>query len=162
MRKLILVPEASGYTSTDGQSSIRIALAGGAGRNRLDKIGASKTVNASWSMNQSEYQYWRSFYRTVTKEGALPFTCDLLSEDGTGVKEHVCSFIPGTVTMPNQIGLNYVQQAQLEVTPLPINEDSDNAVVLIFEITNGDANGWYAALEKLATVTIPQAEAFNA
>jgi len=162
MEKMILVPDAPGYGQSDGNAALFTELDGGLGRGRLDKIGAAKTVNCTWTMNRSQYQYWRAFYYTVTKEGALPFLCDLLSDDGTGATEHTCQFIPGSVNLPSQQGLTYVQQATLQAKPLVHNAVVDNQIVLIFTESGGYPDEWYAALERLCNVTIPNAEAFNA
>lgn len=159
MRKMILRPDADGYSSADGADWIRSELDGGVGRYRRDKIGASKMVNVKWTMNPGQYEYWRAFYALV---GSGAFLCDLVSEDGTGPKEHQCNIIPGSVNLPSQLGLTYIQQAQLEVKPLVRDAAADDLTVRLFEMTNGDVNGWYAALEKLTTVTIPNAEVFHA
>lgn len=153
--KLMLVPDANGYQSTEGNSAIYVALAGGAGRARLDKIGAAKTVEVSWTMNPDQYQYWRAFWRTAVKEGTLAFLCDLLSEDGSGATEHECRFIPGSVVMPSQYGLVYVQKAQLEVLPLPTDAVMDTAILMLFETSAGDPSGWFDALELLVLDTMP-------
>ena len=155
MYKLLLAPDANGYQSADGAEVIMIELDGGAGRYRTDKIGATKRVSVAWTMNRGQYQYWRAFYVTATKKGALPFLCDLVGEDGLGPAEHTCSFIPGSVTLPQQMGLTYVQQAQLEVTPLPHDEADDLAVIAAFEASEGDSDAWYAALENLVLVIMP-------
>lgn len=129
MQKLYLAPDAEGYSSSDGEESLVTALDGGAGRYRQDKVGASKTVTAKWTMNAWEYEYWRAFYRTATGNGALPFLCDMLSEDGKGPAEHVCNFIPGSVSLPAQMGLTYVQQAQLEVRPRAFVPARDQEII---------------------------------
>lgn len=155
MQKMQLVPNADGYQSTDGTEVIGIELEGGAGRYRTDKIGATKKVSCSWTLNPGEYQYWRAFYVTATKKGALSFLCDLLSEDGMGPAEHVCTFVPGSVTMPSQQGLSYVQQAQLEVTPLPHDPELDLAIIAIFESSGGRPENWYLSLDNLVNHIMP-------
>lgn len=156
MHKLQLTPDASGYNSAEGESVIRSELDGGAGRYRLDKIGASKTVSARWTMTPMEYQYWRAFYATATQYGALPFLCDLVSEDGCGPIEHVCHFIPGSVSLPTQQGLTYVQQATLEVKPLPRDEAADTGLIIVWENAGGNPELWLNSLEKLVNYTMPE------
>ena len=63
------------------------------------------------------------------KSGALPFLCDLVSEDGLGPQEHLCSFVPGTVVLTEQSGFTYRQQARLEVRPLATDAVADQAVI---------------------------------
>lgn len=159
MYKMLLRPDADGYSSADGRDWVHTELDGGIGRYRQDKIGASKKVGVQWTMNRSQYQYWRSFYHTV---GSGTFLCDLVSEDGTGPVEHECNIIPGSVTLPRQVGFTYVQQCQLEVKPLPVDLEHDLEVMLIFETSGGDPDGWFDALEHLTLVTLPEAEGFDA
>jgi hypothetical protein len=153
--KLLLVPDADGYSSTDGNEVIGTPLDGGAGRYRRDKIGATKIVNLRWTMSRSQYQYWRAFFVVTTSKGALSFTCDLLSEDGTGPAEHVCNFVPGSVSLLSQSGFTYVQQAQLEVTPLARNAIVDAAVLALY--SEGDeVDDNLRVLARLVNVTAPE------
>lgn len=156
LRKLLLRPDSDGYGATDGVEWVRSELDGGVGRYRRDKIGASKMVGCRWTLDRAMYQYWRSFYRLV---GSGPFLCDLVGEDGLGPIEHRCNFMPGSVSLPSQVGLTYVQQAQLEVRPVTIAVDFDEAVVLLYETTGGMSDTWFADLGELANTTIP--ESFN-
>lgn len=155
MFKMALAPDADGYNSLDGDEVIHVKLDGGQGRYRRDKIGATKTVQVKWTLNPSQYEYWRAFYVTGTQKGALPFLCDLVSEDGAGPTEHVCNFVPGSVTLPTQAGLTYVQQATLEVVPIPRNEAADLALVVFY--ADGGPEAGFAALAKLVNETMPEA-----
>jgi len=155
MIKLHLLPDADGYTMTEGNDVIGTTLEGGAGRYRRDKIGAAKTANVKWTLNPGQYQYWRAFYKTATQRGSLPFLCDLVGEDGCGPAEHICQFVPGSVTLPEQHGLTYVQQATLEVLPLPTDEEYDADVILLYETFGDDADSALNALAHLVNVTAP-------
>jgi hypothetical protein len=158
MYKLVLRPESDGYTSADGTEVIATALDGGASRFRRDKIGTTKTVNVKWTLNPTQYQYWRAFFVTGTKNGSLPFLCDLLSEDGNGPVEHVCNFVPGTVTLPTQIGFTYVQQAVLEVIPIPHDEAFDVALLGLYDAVGlGDVTLVLDQLERLVNTDFPEA-----
>lgn len=139
MERLLLRPNSEDYSQQEGSEVISVSLDGGAARYRRDKVGATRTVNASWTMNPRQYQYWRAFWHTATKRGALPFLCDLVGEDGTGPIQHVCSFIPGSVSMPAQQGLTYSQAATLEVKPNPVDDDANMSVIALFATgTDGD------------------------
>lgn len=153
MFKMSLAPDADGYSSQDGDEVIHIKLEGGQGRYRRDKIGATKTVQVKWTLNPQQYAYWRAFYNTGTQKGSLPFLCDLVSEDGSGPAEHVCNFVPGSVTLPTQQGLTYVQQATLEVVPIPSIFEVDNARLLI----GYEVEAVFSALARLVNVTAPGA-----
>jgi hypothetical protein len=152
MEKMVLRPDADGYGSTDGTEWLMTDLDGGVGRYRQDKLGASKRVNAQWTLNPSQYQYWRSFYAVV---GSRTFLCDLVSEDGSGPAEHECNIIPGSVTLPKQQGLMYVQQCQLEVKPLARDEELDAIVVMLFSELGTDAEATLLAIARFANVSLP-------
>lgn len=155
MDKLILVPDADGYQSADGDENIGIKLDGGASRIRKDKIGAAKMVSCKWTLNPGLYQYWRTFYAAATKNGSLPFLCDLLSEDGGGPVEHVCQFVPGSVSLPMQQGLMYVQQAQLEVIPLPRDTALDTAILLLYNAAGAEAEPFLRKLYEYVNKDLP-------
>lgn len=155
MQKLLLAPDANGYTRGEGNQVLRTELDGGVGRYRQDKIGASETIGVKWTLDPAQYQYWMAFYATVTKRGALPFLCDLVSGDGCGPVEYTCNFIPGSVSLASQSGLTYVMQGQLEARQAPRDATMDNSVVLLFETSGGNFDPWFAALEHLCTVTMP-------
>lgn len=155
MQKLILVPDSASYQSTDGAVSIRTSAEGGPARYRQDKLGATKMVTCQWTLNPAQYQYWRAFYNTATGQASTPFLCDMMSEDGSGPVEHTCYFIPGSVVLPNQQGLTYVQSAQLEVIPLPVDDDLNNSIIAIFDASGGNPESWMSALDHLVTVTMP-------
>jgi hypothetical protein len=156
MHKMVLRPDADGYSETEGEEVIRVDLDGGAGRYRTDKVGAAKTVTVKWTMNPTQYQYWRAFYATRTKNGALPFLCDLVSEDGSEPVEHTCHFLPGSVTKPLQQGLTYVQAATLEVVPNARNKEADEALLDLYDIYGGGLGALLASLGRLVTVTMPE------
>lgn len=153
MHKLMIVPDSDGYSSTDGTEWVGSRLDGGSGRFRRDKIGAAKSVNVKWTLNPSLYQYFRSFYSTV---GSATFLCDLLSEDGSGPAEHECVFMPGSVTLPTQVGLTYIQQAQLEVKPLARDTELDQEILVAYEEMEFPELG-FTMLEHLVNVSMPEA-----
>jgi hypothetical protein len=154
MYKLLLLPDADGYSSADGDEVLSVKLDGGAARYRRDKIGATKTVQVKWTLNPTQYAYWRAFYVTGTGKGSLPFLCDLVSEDGEGPVEHTCNFVPGSVSLPTQVGLMYVQQATLEVVPITHSTEADIAIINLFPEA---PSAVFAELEYLVNVAAPGA-----
>jgi hypothetical protein len=155
MERLLLRPNAEDYSQTEGSEVIAVKLDGGAGRYRLDKIGATREVTASWTMNPNQYRYWRAFWNTATQRGALPFLCDLVGEDGTGPIQHVCYFVPGSVGMPAQRGLTYTQTATLEVKPNPVDAEMDEMVMTLFAV--GVDSDVFWDLARLVNETAPEA-----
>jgi hypothetical protein len=155
MERLLLRPNSEDYNQEEGSEVIAVQLDGGAGRYRRDKVGASRKVNVSWTMNPNQYQYWRAFWNTATKRGTLPFLCDLVSEDGTGPIQHVCYFVPGSVSMPAQQGLTYKQSAVLEVKPNPVDDELNTAVMALFATSTDSDVLW--DLGRLVNETAPEA-----
>jgi glycerophosphoryl diester phosphodiesterase len=151
---LAIVPDANSYSSDDGTEVLATSMDSGAGRYRRDKRGAVKKVNVQWTMGREAFTYWRAFWNTSVRRGTLPFTCDLLSEDGGGPVSHKCSFVPGSVSMPSQEGLTFVQTAALEVIPLPVDDDFNEEVIAIFEA--GLDESFFDALDHLVTVAMPE------
>lgn len=155
MEYLTLRPNSEDYSQEEGAEVLRVELDGGAGRYRRDKVGASRRVNVSWTMNPVQYQYWRAFWHSATKRGALPFYCDLVGEDGAGPVQYICNFVPGSVTMPSQVGLTYTQAATLEVRPNAVDEELNSSIVAIYA-AGADPN-ILPALEHLVNVAAPEA-----
>lgn len=153
MQLLQLRPESGNYNQQEGSEVIAVALDGGAGRYRRDKIGASRTIAVSWTLNPQQYKYWRAFWHTITKRGSLPFLCELVGEDGLGPVSHVCYFVPGSVSMPSQVGLTYVQQATLEVRPNVVDDAANLQFITIYE--NGITDTLVGALSHLVNVKAP-------
>jgi hypothetical protein len=155
LQKLVLRPDSDGYSETEGSEVDRVELDGGVGRYMLDKIGATKRVQVKWTMNPSQYQYWRAFFVTTTQRGVLPFLCELVGPDGAGPAEYVCNFIPGSVVMPAQQGYTYVQAATLEVVPIIHDSVFDAFLVELYSIYQDEA--WYvlSALAVLINQTAP-------
>lgn len=158
LRKMILAPDADGYGQTEGADWIGTQLDGGIGKYRRDKVGSSRMVNAKWTLNPTQFAYWEAFYALV---GSGTFLCDLVGNDGLGPQEHECHIIPGSVGLPQQRGLTYVRQVQLEVKPRPRDAADDEALLIAFENASGELDTWYLSLERLIT-TLGNSEAFNA
>jgi hypothetical protein len=151
---LLLVPDADSYDQAEGAEVVAVALGSGASLSRRDKVNAVRHVSVRWSMGQDGYRYFRAFYNTAIKKGTLPFTCDLLSEDGGGAVAQQCSFVPGSLSMPSQVGKTFVQSATLEVKPLPVDADLDESVISIYE--SGTNAAVLLDLEHLVLVKMPE------
>lgn len=156
MERLLLRPNSEDYHEQDAEEVIAVALDGGAGRYRRDKVNASKQVSVSWTMNPHQYEYWRAFWHTATKRGSLPFLCDLVGENGVGPIQHVCYFVPGSVSKPSQQGLRYVQAAALEVKQNPVDDAANLVILAAFALENDDSDVYWD-LARLVNETAPEA-----
>lgn len=157
MRKLQLRPDANGYSMQEASDEIlSVRLAGGLSRTRVDKIGGAQTVSLQWTLNPVQHQYWRAFFVTETKKGALPFLCDLVSDTGAGPVEHVCKFVPGTVGLPTQQGFVYVQAATLEVKPVNHDPVMDEAIMDLWDEFGSDPSPFFNRFDRLANIVMPE------
>jgi hypothetical protein len=126
--KLLLTPERSGYTYTEGEVALTVKLAGGASKTRLDLLNATTNINVKWNCSLGGYNYLKAFYRTATKFGSLPFLIDLLYDSGT-VEEYTAKFVSGTLRLTSQSGLLYVMEAVLEVSSNNPSADDDQTII---------------------------------
>lgn len=128
--KLLLTPEAAGYSAAFGEEVIRTQLEGGSGRYRADMLNSSSMVECSWTLTAAQYNYLAAFYRTH-KKGAVPFEIDLILDSAEKV-ERVANFMPNTFQLTGQSGPNYFVKATLEVQPMAIDAAADLAIVNAF------------------------------
>jgi hypothetical protein len=156
MLKMALRPDSDSYTQAEPAGEvIRTELDGGIGRQRRDKLGASRMIQVQWTMNPTQYAYFRAFLSAVDN-GSLPFLIDLVGEYGLGPEEHTAQFMPGTISLPRQVGLTYVQQATLEVRPNPRDRDADMAFIVSYGEWGDDTEAVLLALEELVNVIAPE------
>lgn len=153
LTKLVLLPDNSSYSVTDGKEVISTQLDGGAARYRRDILGATSTVGVSFVLGPAEYKYLRAFYRTVTVSGSTPFLIDLILDEPT-LTEHKAYFIPGSMQLTGQKGLTYTVSAQLEVYPIALDLDYDNSIVMLFSNYGDDWQGVFNAFEKLTNIDL--------
>lgn len=154
MEKLVISPDSVGYTTLDGEEVVSIQLDGGASRTRRDKIGASSFVNCRWSLNALQYLYLRAFYNTATAKSSIPFLVDLLI-DKPDVVEHVARFVPGSWSLAETRGRGYFVEARLEVDPVAIDEEFDEALIEFYGIYEDDLPLFLNDLEQFVNFTIP-------
>lgn len=114
--QLLLPPDQESYQFSVGENNVAVKLAGGASRFRADQLGNVFDVDVQWSCNKKNYEYLNAFYRTAISYGSLPFTIDLLLEDGT-MRAYTAHFQPDTFKLALQKGDLYIMTATLEVLP---------------------------------------------
>lgn len=146
LTKLILPPNNSSYSVTDGKEVVSVALDGGAGRYRRDIIGASSAVSVQWVCDRGEYEYLRAFYRSLLGKGALPFLIDLILDDPLPV-EHKAYFVPGSMVLTGQRGLSYYVSAQLEVEPAEVDDVAEADFAAIYSIFGSNWQTVFPPLE---------------
>lgn len=158
LKKLKLVLDSSNYTVTEGKDAISVTLDGGLPRQRLDVLGASKTVECQFSLDRAEYAYIRAFYKEFANLSGSSFLIDLLIDDNQ-IEEHEVFFIPGTLKLTRQEGHLYVVKVTMEAKPIIRTAGYDNTIVALFDEygSNYDTEFVIVAslLETFVNVTLP-------
>lgn len=131
LTKFVYPPDNSSYSVADGKSVVATQLDGGAMRYRRAMIGATSTVACTWIVGPEGYKYIRAFFLAISRSGSLPFAIDLLL-DQPELTEHKAYFIPDTMTLANQKGLQYTVTAKLEVYPIENDMEADAIFVSLF------------------------------
>lgn len=152
--KLMLPPDQTSYTVTDGAEVVSVDLDGGAARYRRDILGATSRVAVQWTAGVDEYKYLRGFYRGITISGSLPFEIDLIV-DANELTTHKAYFIPKSFALRQQQGLTYIVGAELEIYPADIT-DSLSAFVLLYNEFGKTWAQYENIINEMMNVTIPE------
>lgn len=148
------LPDSSGYTLIDGNSVVNSGeLEGGASRSRADVIGATATCDVRWTCGPALYAYLRAFYRTAITNGADSFQMNLIFDQSTPIL-YTVKFVPGTFKLDSTQGLTYILAGSLEVSPIPVNANFDNAVVDIFGAYGETGSTILATIAQFANLTV--------
>lgn len=129
MSKLLVNPTLAGFGVGFGENVIRTKLDGGAGRYRLDKIGATHEARVQWVLEAQGFNYLMAFYRTEIDYGSLPFTIDLKGVDGAALGTYTARLVPGSLNLGANMGSLLRVDATLELTPATVNESADQTLI---------------------------------
>jgi hypothetical protein len=133
MTKLLVHPRIR-YSAQFGNNVLSIELDGGAGRYRLDKIGAAHQVSVQWQLTYKAYSYLMAFYRTEIDFGSMPFEIDLSLDSGPSAT-YTAHIVPGTFKLDAYLIGLYQVSATLEITPATVNTIEDEAMIAAYPIT---------------------------
>lgn len=136
MRKLPYLPDSDGYGFNDPTEAVMIQLDGGPPRVRSDILNGPIMLNANWTLDRADYDYFRSFYRVVVERESGKFKCDLVI-DKSQLTEHDCIFVPGSMKLAQQKGHMYVVSATLVVIPIPMDLDYEQTLLDLIDIYGG-------------------------
>lgn len=153
MNRLMLPPTEAGYTATFGGGVISQKLQGGASRFEVDVLGASHTVNLSWTTDQAGYQYLMAFYRLWQRNPSQPFLARLIIDDHQ-MQDYDCHFVPATLMLSAKSGKAHTVTAQIEAKAITPDYDFDQSLVDAWESGMGAG---MPELEQLVNVDLPNA-----
>ena len=110
---LELLPERAGYRTRPKGRVLRATYNGAQGRYRRTYDGPGE-VRVQWALDAPQYDTIVGFYRDTLKNGALPFSIDLVMEDSTP-ETHTARIIPGTFRLRSIEGEEFTVTARLEL-----------------------------------------------
>lgn len=125
---LLLPPDQSNYAAPEGHTTVSTILDGGASRFRADQLGGAFLVTVQWTLDLTNFNYLKAFYRTAVNYGSLPFNIDLLLDSGA-MQTYVAHFVPDTFGLTSQSGQTFVVGAILEIIPDPSYAVGDAAII---------------------------------
>lgn len=149
LTKFLLPPNQASYSVTDGQESVSTKLDGGAARYRKDILDATSAVKGTWLLTPAKFEYFRAFYKTVTRSASLPFLIDLILDEADNLVEHTAYFVPGTMKISGVAGLSYSIEADMEVVPIPADHDYNLILIAAYEEYGEDRAGFLAMINQL-------------
>ena len=151
--KMMLKPHRNGYAFSLGRSTITTQYTAGMPRQRRSQVGAIHELQPTYKCRRSEYQYLMAFLRVYE---AKPFLAYLLLDD-ISHQWYECCVVSDRIdvsTLGDQIftvSLNILAKSKA------INLDSDEAFVAIYDMTEGQVDTYFNALEKLVNEDLPDA-----
>jgi hypothetical protein len=131
--KLTLAPDQSGYTAGTAENEIlSVKLDGGFSRYRRDQLRSTFNVDVQWTVGPVQYAYLRAFYRTAVNQAEEVFEIDLQADDPV-MRTYEAHFVPGSFKLSAVTGNQYTVGASLEVKPITMESDVDEAFILAYE-----------------------------
>lgn len=118
IQKLIIPPDQNGYSVMDGNEVLSVQLDGGASKFRQDILNSVSKVSVQWTLDATQFNYIRSFYKYTLISGSLPFLLDLYIDNPFELTEHVCHITPGTFSLKSQMGQSFVVGCTIEAEPI--------------------------------------------
>lgn len=153
MNRLKLCPTQAGYSVQFGGGVIAQRLNGGASRFEVDVLGASHTVNLSWTTDQGGYQYLMAFHRLWQRNPSQPFLARLIIDDHQA-RDYQCHFVPDTLMLSAKTGKAHTVTAQIEAKAKTPDYAFDQSIVDTWGTFPADSIG---RLEQLVNVDLPDA-----
>lgn len=153
LMKLTLTPDQDGYNLEAPLSALVNKLAGGGSRLRRDLLNAPMKANVTWTLDEAQYNYIRTFHRFLD-DGSQPFLMDLLVDTST-LTEHECRFIPGSFKLSTVKGGVRKVVAALEVIPIPSDDAYDEGLVTTYEAFGADGSEACALINTIANINMP-------
>ena len=128
MKTLKLTPDKSSYKFIQSDNILRVELEGGFSRSRLDLVGGTKQVDALWTLDKLNYEYFTAFYIAGVSGGADWFYIDLVL-NSKDVETVSAKFVEGSVNLSYFGGFIYQIEATLEVIENAHSDSSQQFII---------------------------------
>ncbi|HBR91264.1 MAG TPA: hypothetical protein DEA77_06325 [Acinetobacter nosocomialis] len=151
--KFKYIPLLAGYSGETSSGVISQKLDGGRDRNRRISKNNWSSVSCSFKFDELGYQYIQAFYRVWQRNPSKPFLLEMFLDDPV-VQEYECQFVPDSVKLNSKNGIIYNVTVQLSVKPLKVDEEADDAVIML---VNDDIGDIPEPLKKLVNEDLPRA-----
>ncbi len=151
--QFMLKPFRDGYNFSLGRTTDTTQYTAGLPRQRKRQVGAVHQLTATYKCRRSQYQYLLAFLRVYE---AKPFLAYLLLDD-IDHQWYECRIVSENInvsTLGDQIftvSLDLVVKSKRHVV------ESDKALVEIYNMTDGQIDAFFNALEKLVNEDLPDA-----
>lgn len=154
--KLEIKIAQSAYAVSEPETAKTVVTQGGLPRQRLDFLDANVLINVQWELGPTKSEELVNFYYNDAKEGGAAFLIDLML-DTFEQTEYTAFIVPGSFSLDEVEGLTYRYSAKLEVAPAQINEDTDNAIMFVYESYSITGDGMFELLSELVNEDLPEA-----
>lgn len=154
MYNMSLIPDSSSYAVTEGTEVISTILDGGAANYLHDKFGSTSLADVTFVLTEEQYAYIRAFYRTVTVNGSIPFTVQMIL-DNPYLDTYTANFVPGSLKLSQQQGLAYWVVAQFELQQLPVDDALNLNYVDFYNLVGPGVLGFEDLIDQILNSQIP-------
>lgn len=151
--KMMLKPHRNGYAFSLGRSTITTQYTAGMPRQRRSQVGAVHQLQATYKCRRSQYQYLMAFLRVYE---AKPFLAYLLLDD-INHQWYECRIVSDRIDVSALGDQIFTVSLSMVVKSKPVNTEADEALVVIYEMTDGQVDAYFNALEKLVNEDLPDA-----
>ncbi len=156
MNNFALRPLQRGYKPEVANNLLEQALMGGFGRQRVQFVNNTHTVNPSVMLETKlKQQYWWSFWNSHQRN-PRPFLWRLIVDEvDVEPTVYVCQFVAGSLSIGERDGIVYSVSFGLRLKPNTTNREFDETIIQLWE--SGDPVKYLNLLEKLTNEDMPNA-----
>lgn len=150
--QLVLLPLRDGYSPSIGRGLLTSDSEIGYPRQRRAFVNAPQRAQMTYRCRASQLDYLLVFDRVYRGQWFLS-----QQQIGTEVRWHEC-LILGDEINPQPISYNLWDVGlSMIIKPIPRDVEMDKAIIEIYNMTGGDTDAYFNALEKLVNEDLPNA-----